>query len=455
MCRSLARGQRELISWPAAHQATHERLCGVDGCRILPFFGPSGGPALRCHNHSIGGDVNVRARAAPRAKVGRAPIVPCPGEASQRRETPGIPAAAATDRVAHVQGKRIHTCVAPECKKRPSFGQGRLAPATRCSKHKIPGDVDVVNPMCRGLDCTRGAIFGGPDTAWTRAFCKRHCLPSHLNLAYLRPLNLTAAALRNSSKQSPPARASVAWTRAATPLKFGHASHSLLNQGAPVGQGVLADQASPVESWWGQDGVLVVPHDESAPNANDGKLFERAVWPPELAAGAAGGGGAVEAATSPDAAGARRGRLLGAWVGARESAAPQSLHRIQDVLGGWEPPPSPGVPALVTACGGDGARGNGGGHVHFSPLPPPALSDHPARLSSWDGTVDAYGWPAGLLPGVCMYVCMYVCTYGMYVCILARALIWCEVSCLEYVYMYVHMVCMHVYMYVHMMCIFA
>jgi len=103
-----------------------------------------------------------------------------------------------TDEAQPWQAKRLHTCVAPGCKRRPSFGQAH-APATRCSRHRIPGDIDVINVKCRAPACQRGAIFGGPDTSWHRAFCKRHCEPSHVNLAYLRARNLTAAALRNQS----------------------------------------------------------------------------------------------------------------------------------------------------------------------------------------------------------------------------------------------------------------
>ena len=290
----------------------------------------------------------------------------------------------------------MHTCVAPGCKKRPSFGQ-QHAPATRCSQHRIPGDVDVVNPMCRALDCMRGAIFGGPDTAWTRAFCKRHCLSSHVNLAYLRPFNLTAAALRNSSKDCFPGPVRVTRAREANPLKFGHASPSLLAR-SPLGHPASPDQASPLENWWGQDGVLVVPSGESMSNGNSGKMSEAAVWPPELVAGSGVSVGAAAASTAHgDPGAAVRNRV--AWAGARESLSPQSLHRIQDVLGGWEPPPSPGAPRCSSAAGGDGACRDAE-DVPFSPLLPSVLNLHPDRLAPGDGTVDTHGWhpETGLLP---------------------------------------------------------
>ena len=104
---------------------------------------------------------------------------------------------------------RFTACVAPGCQKRPSFGQvdnaGGVwrAPASRCSKHRIPGDVDVVNSMCLTAGCERAAVFGGPDTGWKRHFCKRHCKSMHVNLAYLRPWNLSTSVLRESSDTLP------------------------------------------------------------------------------------------------------------------------------------------------------------------------------------------------------------------------------------------------------------
>jgi hypothetical protein len=234
----------------------------------------------------------------------------------------------------------------------------------------------------------RGAIFGGPDTAWTRTFCKRHCLSSHVNMAYLRPLNLTVAALRNSSKNSFPGPVHVTRACEANPLKFGHTS---------LGHAASPDQASPLENWWGQDGVLVVPSGESTSNGNGVKMSEAAVWPPELVAGAGGSVGAAEATEHGDPGAAVRNHV--AWAGARESLSPQSLHRIQDVLGGWEPPPSPGAPCCSSAAGGDGACSDAE-DTPFSPLLPSVLNLHPDRLAPGDGTVDTHGWhpETGLLP---------------------------------------------------------
>jgi hypothetical protein len=181
--------------------------------------------------------------------------------------------------VTHLQAKRLKECVAPGCQRRPSFGQAR-ASASRCSQHKIPGDVDVVNLMCKRVGCSRAAIFGGPDTAWTRSFCKRHCGPSHLNLAYLSHWNLTTAALRNSSR---------AVTEMPFPLVFrrlqGHedkgkvpvphlfSSSRVAYQGSDLNPCVLlgsaaqADQAVSMEGWWGQDGVWMAPLQHEAASA--------------------------------------------------------------------------------------------------------------------------------------------------------------------------------------------
>ena len=218
-----------------------------------------------------------------------------------------------------------------------------------------------------------------------------------MNLAYLRPFNLTAAALRNSSKDCFPGPVRVTRAREANPLKFGHASPSLLAR-SPLGHPASPDQASPLENWWGQDGVLVVPSGESMSNGNSGKMSEAAVWPPELVAGSGVSVGAAAASTAHgDPGAAVRNRV--AWAGARESLSPQSLHRIQDVLGGWEPPPSPGAPRCSSAAGGDGACRDAE-DVPFSPLLPSVLNLHPDRLAPGDGTVDTHGWhpETGLLP---------------------------------------------------------
>ena len=45
------------------------RLCGINGCTKLPYFGPAKGTATRCLNHSIDGDVNVRAIRKAKTKV--------------------------------------------------------------------------------------------------------------------------------------------------------------------------------------------------------------------------------------------------------------------------------------------------------------------------------------------------------------------------------------------------
>jgi hypothetical protein len=44
------------------------QLCGVNGCKKLPYFGPANSKALRCLGHSISGDVYVRARLKAKSK---------------------------------------------------------------------------------------------------------------------------------------------------------------------------------------------------------------------------------------------------------------------------------------------------------------------------------------------------------------------------------------------------
>lgn len=41
----------------------------MNGCGKLPYFGPANSIALRCHNHSISGDVNVRCKLKVTKKV--------------------------------------------------------------------------------------------------------------------------------------------------------------------------------------------------------------------------------------------------------------------------------------------------------------------------------------------------------------------------------------------------
>lgn len=48
--------------------------CGVDGCTKLPYFGPRNTRALRCHKHSVAGDVNVRAKRRATRKVRTAAV---------------------------------------------------------------------------------------------------------------------------------------------------------------------------------------------------------------------------------------------------------------------------------------------------------------------------------------------------------------------------------------------
>ena len=292
-----------------------------------------------------------------------------------------------------MQAKRIHTCVAPGCKKRPSFGQAK-ASATRCSQHKISGDVDVVNLMCKAMGCTRGAIFGGPDTAWSRTFCKRHCSTSHVNLAYLRPWNLTVAALRNSSCIMPHSLALhlSQKPRQGNEVVYGCSEQQAYDSAAgdrrvpsvtlpsmtlPSMMLALAgpsEQASSFETWWVQAGVLCMPPTMATQQsvskqrdvgvAHEDKPFEDKPF--------------GSSAASPPRAGVPS--LLTGSVAASNSM--WGGDKIPDFLGAWLPPSSPG--AVPRTPGGSLDKSALG--LDLAPLAPPPFS--------LDTTFGSEGWTA-------------------------------------------------------------
>lgn len=284
-----------------------------------------------------------------------------------------------------VQAKRIHTCVAPGCKKRPSFGQAQ-ASATRCSQHKIPGDVDVVNLMCKALGCTRGAIFGGPDTAWSRTFCKRHCHLSHLNLAYLRPWNLTAAGLRNSTLPLPLALQ----PREANELTYGCTeqqaySSTRLVASIPLTSVGPSEQASSLETWWGQAGLCMAPTE--LPTTEHAAMLNHRVPHNDKAFGAGlctAASGLSTWLASPSLLTEPAPANNGMWGSGNKMVGDNNMlaDTMPQFIGAWVPPPSPGAVPRTPGGSLDAAALG----LDLALLAPPPLS--------LDTTFESEGWTA-------------------------------------------------------------
>lgn len=110
------------------------KICRHPGCTKQPSFAPPGFKYLRCKEHKIEGDVNVRAR----------------------------------------------KCEFDGCEITPAFGPPNQNNGYRCLKHKLDSDINVKKKYCQFKGCEITASFG-PKGTRKMLRCYQHKLYDDIN----------------------------------------------------------------------------------------------------------------------------------------------------------------------------------------------------------------------------------------------------------------------------------